>query len=986
MAIIVNDTTPRDQYTATSAQTAFTYSFEIFEVTDIKVYNGSSLLTYASSPANGTQYSVSNAGITGGGVVTLGSGGASNGNIITIIRDIPVKRTTDFPSSGPFNIESLNTDLDKIIAIMREREDEISRALQLSDTDSTATMTLPVLATRASKVLAFDSSGEPDTSVSSAGLSALGAITSDISTVSGISANVTTVAGIAANVTAVAGDATDIGAVAAKATEIGILGTTDAVADMAILGTSAIVTDMDLLGTSANVTAMGLLGNSATITDLGLLGTSAIVTDMDLLATSANVTAMGLLGNSATVTDLGILGTSAIVTDLDLLATSANVTAMGLLGTSANVSAMGLLGNSTTIADMAILATTDIVADLALLATTDFVADLNQLATTDFVADLTAIEAIKADVATVADNIAGVNSFADRYRVGSSDPSSSLDAGDLAFNTTSNALKYYTGSTWSSIGVNTDINVKVSANDSTAGYLNGKLVAGEGIDLTEGSDGSDETLTIIGEDASTSNKGVASFHSDNFSVSSGAVTIKAGGVDLTAEVTGTLPVNKGGTGAATHTANSVLIGAGTSAVTSVAPSTNGNVLTSNGTVWASTAPAGGGTSWQSVVTASTLTTVAGRGYPINTTSNACTVTLPASASVGDTIQIVDYAGTFSLNKITLTSSLKIEGGTDNLFLTNRREAVTIIYVDATQGWVGSSGVNEGNTGIDALPYNVEWLMIAGGAGGETSNSSGGGGAGGYRNAYASETSGGGGSTESVASFIPGILYTIDIGAGGAAETNGSDSSISGNAFTTLTATGGGTGGERSNTSSLYAGHNGGSGGGGGTTSSGNLVCPGGAGTSSQGFAGGSGQHIAGTSEGGGAGGGASAVGANNSGATGGTGGAGLASSITGSAVTRGGGGGGSGNNQGGGGSGGGGAAGNNSGTAGTANTGGGGGSGNASGGSGTGGAGGSGVIILRMLDANYSGTTSGSPTVATGQGGSSNETILTFNGDGSYTA
>ena len=40
MAIVVNDTTPRNQYTATYAQTTFTYSFEIFEVTDIKVFQG----------------------------------------------------------------------------------------------------------------------------------------------------------------------------------------------------------------------------------------------------------------------------------------------------------------------------------------------------------------------------------------------------------------------------------------------------------------------------------------------------------------------------------------------------------------------------------------------------------------------------------------------------------------------------------------------------------------------------------------------------------------------------------------------------------------------------------------------------------------------------------------------------------------------------------------------------------------------------------
>ena len=43
----------------------------------------------------------------------------------------------------------------------------------------------------------------------------------------------------------------------------------------------------------------------------------------------------------------------------------------------------------------------------------------------------------------------------------------------------------------------------------------------------------------------------------------------------------------------------------------------------------------------SVVTASTLTAVAGRGYWINTTSNACTITLPGSASVGDELIFTD---------------------------------------------------------------------------------------------------------------------------------------------------------------------------------------------------------------------------------------------------------------------------------------------------------------------------------------------------------
>ena len=87
--------------------------------------------------------------------------------------------------------------------------------------------------------------------------------------------------------------------------------------------------------------------------------------------------------------------------------------------------------------------------------------------------------------------------------------------------------------------------------------------------------------------------------------------------------------------------------------------------------------------WQSVQT-SAFSAVTGKGYFVNTTSGAITVTLPSSANVGDAIAIVDYAGTFATNNITLTSSLNIEGGTDDKTLKTNREGVTITYADATQ--------------------------------------------------------------------------------------------------------------------------------------------------------------------------------------------------------------------------------------------------------------------------------------------------------------
>jgi len=388
-------------------------------------------------------------------------------------------------------------------------------------------------------------------------------------------------------------------------------------------------------------------------------------------------------------------------------------------------------------------------------------------------------------------------------------------------------------------------------------------------------------------------------------------------------------------------------------------------------------------SWQStVVTGATHTASAGQGIWINTTSNACTLTLPGSPSVGDELIFSDFARMWGSNAVTLSlNGSKFQGFTspDPVYDTTG-ETVHIVYSGSTQGWIP---INDGAVALETpQSYSVDFLCIAGGASGGKSNA-GGGGAGGYRNSFGSESSGGGGSSETALTLLPGSTYTITIGDGGAATTsntqngyNGSDSSISGSGITTITSVGGGFG-----SSDGDSGGTGGAGGSGGGSSSGN---PGGAGTTNQGYAGGTGYSGANSS--GGGGGGAGAVGGVGPQSGGGAGGAGLSSSITGSSVARGGGGGGSTENTGSGsagsaGSGGGGAASlSGNGTAGTVNTGGGGGgthNGSSSG------AGGKGVVILSMPDADYSGTTSGSPTVATGVSG---KTVLTFNASGSYTA
>ena len=94
-----------------------------------------------------------------------------------------------------------------------------------------------------------------------------------------------------------------------------------------------------------------------------------------------------------------------------------------------------------------------------------------------------------------------------------------------------------------------------------------------------------------------------------------------------------------------------------------------------------------GTDWQSVKT-SNFTAVAGEGYFVNTTGGVVTMTLPTSATAGDTITVHDYAGTFDSNNLTVNrNSHKIQGDASNLTVATERAAFMLVYIDATQGWL-----------------------------------------------------------------------------------------------------------------------------------------------------------------------------------------------------------------------------------------------------------------------------------------------------------
>jgi hypothetical protein len=261
--------------------------------------------------------------------------------------------------------------------------------------------------------------------------------------------------------------------------------------------------------------------------------------------------------------------------------------------------------------------------------------------------------------------------------------------------------------------------------------------------------------------------------------------------------------------------------------------------------------------WQSVITAdgSTGTTaVAGNGYFIDTTSAAHTLTLPASATIGDFIAIKDYAGTFGTNNLTIArNGHNIQGVANDSLITTNRASLVLVYVDSTKGWLyweehnvadlgvvsftsatGGTVVTSGDfkihvfTGSDCFvvssvgnnpvnpvggPSAVDYLVVAGGGG-----SSGGGG--GFREGRQN-------APDYTASPLvaPGGLpisvttYPVTVGAGGSGGAVGTSS-----IFSTITSAGGGAGVNNPAQTSVGPSGAGGSGGGAGgfPTSSPNL--------------------------------------------------------------------------------------------------------------------------------------------------------------------
>jgi tetrahydromethanopterin S-methyltransferase subunit B len=255
----------------------------------------------------------------------------------------------------------------------------------------------------------------------------------------------------------------EIDTVANSITNVDLVGTN--ITNVNTVGTN--LSGANTIGTVAtNLTGTNTIGTVAgSISNVNLTGGS--ITNVNTVGT--NLSGTNTIGTVATnIANVNIVGgidsdvTTVAAIDSEVVAVAADATDIGLVASNiGNVSAVGsdLANNFSHIEDNG--AITDAVTSTAGTSLVETVADdiANVNLVGGSIANVNLVGGSIANVNEVANNLGTVNEFGERYRVAAADPSTSLDEGDLAYNTTANVLKYYDGSTWNPVvaGALTDV-------------------------------------------------------------------------------------------------------------------------------------------------------------------------------------------------------------------------------------------------------------------------------------------------------------------------------------------------------------------------------------------------------------------------------------------------------------------------------------------------------------------------------------------------
>tara|TARA_R100001129_G_scaffold71686_1_gene48714 strand:- start:1506 stop:4235 length:2730 start_codon:yes stop_codon:yes gene_type:complete len=379
------------------------------------------------------------------------------------------------------------------------------------------------------------------------------------------------------------------------------------------------------------------------------------------------------------------------------------------------------------------LGTTDAIADMNLLGTTANVTAMSNVS--DSITNVNSVASGLTNVNTVASNISGVNSFGERYRVASSAPTTSLDSGDLYFDTTQSILRVYGTSGWQSAGssvngtsdrfkyiatANQTTFTGADANGETLSYdagfidvykngirmVNGTDVtvsSGNSIVFASGCDANDiieavafGTFSVASLNASNLDSGTVdnarlpSTITDKTINASSPLTVKGDGSSVEGSIILNCHVNSHGVKIMSppHSAGqSYTIKLPDNQIAQdkflKVKSISGSGSTAIGQLEFADADV---TTWQEKT--SSFTTESNKNYFVDTASGAVTATLPSSATIGNEIRFLDVSGTFDTNNLIVArNGHNIQGDASDLTVSTERAGFALVYYNSTQGWL-----------------------------------------------------------------------------------------------------------------------------------------------------------------------------------------------------------------------------------------------------------------------------------------------------------
>ena len=401
----INEVARRAQYTSTGQAGPYAFNFQVNAASELQVYKNDALQTDSvnynatlNADGTGSITFIDNSGIGGDDYTP------ANGDLITIIGDQPLSRTTVFQVGQANNPVTLETEFDNVVIRQQQIKEITDRALQLKpSTPRTVTgsgTSGPIYwpydatpANNASRVISYDSNGT--------GLE-LGPTTANLNTLASITSDISTVAGISSEIQTVAADETDIGVVATNINSVNTVATNINDVIKVADDLNEAVSEVETVANDLNeaVSEIDTVG-----TNIGVIQTVGDSTNIANITTVAGQ--ISPTNNISTVAGLNTEITTVSNANANITTIATNLNGSNTIGTVATD-----LSGSNTIGTVATNIT---------------------------------------NVQDVAANISGVNSFAERYRVAASDPTTSLDQGDLAFNTSGSVLKYYDGSSWQTV-------------------------------------------------------------------------------------------------------------------------------------------------------------------------------------------------------------------------------------------------------------------------------------------------------------------------------------------------------------------------------------------------------------------------------------------------------------------------------------------------------------------------------------------------------